>query len=106
MTASLSRTPRRWPAVPGLALLLVLVVSLGALHAAQPLHLHHGDTAGLYNEEHVLAALDSVSSDVPLPDEPPAARIDLAPIETPPPAAVAFGTAVARLADSRAPPLA
>jgi hypothetical protein len=106
MRAIESRAPRGWLARPGIALLLVVAVALCVLHTAQPLHLHHGATAGVYNEEHVLAALDSVTGDAPLPAAPPGAGIDLAPTEAPrftdaPPAAPAL-----RTTRSRAPPLA
>jgi hypothetical protein len=48
-------------------LLLVLVALAVPLEASQPLHLHEAGSAGLYNEEHVLRSLDSVSGDLPLP---------------------------------------
>lgn len=51
-------------------LLLLLVALAVPLEASQPLHLHEGGTVGLYNEEHVLASLDSVSGDLLLPDAP------------------------------------
>jgi hypothetical protein len=106
MKAIAPRTSRSSLARPGIVLLLVVAVALGVLHTAQPLHLHHGATSGVYNEEHVLAALDSATGDAPLPDAPPGAGIDLAPTETPrftdaPPAAPAL-----RTTRSRAPPLA
>jgi len=86
--------------------LLALVLALGAVHAALPLHLHHGASAGLYNEEHVLAALDSVSGDIPLPDAIPGVGIDLAPTKTAPPAIGPPIAPLVRLTASRAPPLA
>lgn len=106
MKAIASRAPRGWFAGPGIVLLLVVAVALGVLHTAQPLHLHHGATPGVYNEEHVLAALDSATGDMPLPAAPPGAGIDLAPTEATrftdaPPAAPAL-----RTTRSRAPPLA
>jgi hypothetical protein len=106
MRANASRASRGWVARPGIVLLLVAAVALGVLHTAQPLHLHHGATPGVYNEEHVLAALDSATGDVPLPAAPPGAGIDLAPTEAPrftdaPPPAPAL-----RATRSRAPPLA
>jgi hypothetical protein len=106
MRATASRASRNWLARPGIVALLVVAVALGVLHTAQPLHLHHGTTPGVYNEEHVLAALDSATGDVPLPAAPPGAGIDLAPTEAPrftdaPPAAPAL-----RTTRSRAPPLA
>ena len=106
MRAIASRAPRGWFAGPGIVLLLVVAVARGMLHTALPLHLHHGATSGAYNEEHVLAALDSAVGDAPLPAAPPDAGIDLAPTEAPrftdvPPAAPAL-----RSTRSRAPPLA
>jgi hypothetical protein len=96
-------------AAPGAALralLLIAVLALGLLHAADPPHLHDAASLGLYNEAHVLAALDSVTVDVPLPDAPPGAGIDraperasLAPRETP-------ASPAGRSPQSRAPPLA
>ena len=106
MRAIASRASRGWLGAPGIVLLLVVAVALGMLHTALPLHLHHGATSGAYNEEHVLAALDSATGDAPLPAAPPCAGIDLAPTEAPrftdaPPAAPAL-----RTTRSRAPPLA
>jgi hypothetical protein len=105
MNAIASRAARGWFAGPGIVFLLVIAVALGVLHTAQPLHLHHGATPGAYNEEHVLAALDSATGDAPLPAEPPGTGIDLAPTEAPrftdaPPATPAL-----RTTRSRAPPL-
>jgi hypothetical protein len=52
-----------------MATLLLVLVSLAApLKASQPLHVHEAGTAGLYNEEHILVTLDSLSGDLPLPD--------------------------------------
>ena len=53
------------------ALLLLLIALTVPLEASQPLHMHEGGTAGLYNEDHVLASLESVSGDLLLPDAPP-----------------------------------
>ena len=105
MRAIASRASRGWLGAPGIVLILVVAVALGVLHTAQPLHLHHGASAAAYNEEHVLAALDSATGDAPLPAAPPGAGIDLAPTEAPrftdvPPAAPAL-----RTTRSRAPPL-
>ncbi|HKA62770.1 MAG TPA: hypothetical protein VKH83_10115 [Methylomirabilota bacterium] len=52
------------------ALLLLLITLAVPLEVSQPIHLHDAGTVGLYNEEHVLASLDSVSGDLPLPDAP------------------------------------
>ena len=106
MRAIAPRASQRGLVGRGIVLLLGVAVALGVLHTALPLHLHHGATAGAYNEEHVLAALDSTAGDAPLPAEPPGAGIDLAPTEAPrftdaPPAAPAL-----RTTRSRAPPLA
>ena len=107
MRATASRGPRSWLAGSSIALLLlVAVVALGALHTALPLHLHHGATAGAYNEEHVLAALDSATGEVPLPAEPPGAGIDLAPAEAPRPSDAPPAGPALRTTRSRAPPLA
>lgn len=86
-------------------MLLVVAVALGLLHAALPLHLHHGATPGVYNEEHVLSALDSVTGDAPLPVGAPGVRIDLAPTAAPHPADTPPATPVVRNTQSRAPPL-
>lgn len=58
------RHPLRSLAVPAF---LALAVLLAGVNAAQPLELHQASSPGLYNVEHVLAALDSVSGDAPLP---------------------------------------
>ena len=106
MTASASRASRRALVCRTIVCFVVAVVALGLLLTALPVHLHHGRTAGVYNEEHVLAALDSTACDATVPAEPPGGGIDLAPTETPrftdaQPAAPAL-----RTARSRAPPLA
>ena len=101
-----SRRCRERPGGPGIAVLLALVLALGAVHAALPLHLHHGASAGLYNEEHVLAALDSVSGDIPLPAAVAGVGIDLAPTSTAPPAAGPPIAPLVRPTAPRAPPLA
>jgi hypothetical protein len=90
----------------GIVLLLVVVAALGMVHITQPLHLHHGTSAGLYNEEHILAALDSVTGDAPLPAGLPGVGIDLAPTAAPFAAGVAPAAPVVRNTQSRAPPLA
>ena len=86
--------------------LLLVVLALLTLHATQPVHVHKGITPGAYNEEHVLSSLESTTGDVPLPDQAPTVAIALiAPssvlVPLPP-----VSSAVARHADSRAPPLA
>jgi len=47
--------------------LLGLVVLAWPLEASQPVHVHDASTVGLYNEEHVLASLESLRGDAPLP---------------------------------------
>jgi hypothetical protein len=89
------------------AILVLVLASLAVpLEVSQPLHLHKAGAAGLYNEEHVLASLDSLSADAPLPATPSPVCITL----------VARASVLARdarlssplpsLAESRAPPLA
>ena len=61
------------PILQGLAALLIVACALGglALESSQPLHLHQDASTGLYNEQHVLAALLAApSAGVPLPDVP------------------------------------
>jgi len=87
-------------------LLLAVVMVLAVVHASQPVHFHRGVTPGLYNEEHVLAALDSVSGDAPLPESPSAIPADLAAGPSTLAAGARLSAPVARHADSRAPPLA
>ncbi len=85
-------------------LLLILGVALGLVDAAQPLEVHQATSAGLYNEEHVLAALDSLSGDAPLPHVlgaiwlPLAACAALLAAETP------LSATPFRYTDPRAPP--
>jgi hypothetical protein len=104
MDAPVSRRSRGW--LSACATALLLVVALAVVHTSHPQHLHHGATAGLYNEEHVLAALDSVSGDAPLPSEGPGVRLDLAGDRTPHAPGARPAAPVVRLADSRAPPRA
>jgi hypothetical protein len=62
----------------GLASLLIVACALGglALESSQPLHLHQDPNTGLYNEQHVLAALLAApSAGVPLPELPGAALL-------------------------------
>jgi hypothetical protein len=87
------------------ALLLLLIAVALPLEATQPIHLHDAGTIGIYNEEHVLASLDSVSGDLPLPDACAAVFLPhvggadrLTDFRLP--------VSVVSLADSRAPPAA
>ena len=87
-------------------ILLALVLALLTLHAGQPPHVHKATTPGAYNEEHVLASLESVVGDVPLPEQGPAIAVALstrAPVLAPD---RHFSSEFAQHADSRAPPLA
>ena len=86
------------------ALLLALVAVTQPLKASYPRHVHEAATAGLYNEDHVLASLEFLGGDGPLPDLP--AAVSLALISAA--CVVADRTLLAdrslRLAGSRAPP--
>lgn len=89
-----------------MATLLLLLVSLAVpLEASQPLHVHEAGTAGLYNEEHVLASLDSVSGDLPLPGAGSAVFVALVVSTCLLARGARLSAPVASLSDSRAPPL-
>jgi hypothetical protein len=98
-------TSQGWLAGPGTALLLVLALVLAFVRAGQPLHLHHGESSGLYNAEHVLAALDSVTGDAPLPAPVRAAQFDETAAKAQLPIGVRPAVGIACHADPRAPPL-
>ena len=103
VTARRTRPERRNPLTVHL---LLVVLALLTLHATQPVHVHKGITPGAYNEEHVLSSLESTIGDVPLPDQTETVAIALiAPSSVVVPLPL-VSSAVARLADSRAPPLA
>jgi uncharacterized membrane protein len=86
-------------------LLLVLVVVVAApLQASLPLHVHEADSAGIYNEEHVLASLDSRSADAPLSDAGPAVFVALVASACPLALGVQRAAPVPGFSDSRAPP--
>ena len=85
------------------ALLFLLIALAVPLEATQPIHLHDAGTVGLYNEEHVLASLDSVSGDLPLPDA--YAAVFLLPVGGADRlAGFRLPASVVSLTDSRAPP--
>lgn len=86
------------------ALLLALVAIALPLKTGQPRHLHQATSAGLYNEEHVLASLEFVGGDVPLPDGPPSDVVALVVFPCPAGPAERHADPVASLTDSRAPP--
>jgi len=87
-----------------ITVLLALVAIALPLKGGQPRHLHQATSAGLYNEEHVLANLEFRGGDVSLPDGPPTGFVALvvAPCLTGP--AERHADPVASLADPRAPP--
>jgi len=87
-------------------LLLVLVALAVPLEASQPLHVHEAGTAGLYNEEHVLASLDSLSGDLPLPDAGPAVFVALVASACLLAGGARLCAPALSLSDSRAPPFA
>lgn len=86
------------------ALLLALVAIALPLKAGQLRHLHQAASAGLYNEEHVLASLEFLGGDVPLPDGPPTDLVALIVVPCPAGPTARHADPVASLADSRAPP--
>ena len=90
-----------------MATLLLVLVSLAVpLEASQPLHVHEAGTAGLYNEEHVLASLDQVSGDLPMPDAGPAVFVALVASPCPLARGARLAAPSLSLSDSRAPPIA
>ncbi|HET9926789.1 MAG TPA: hypothetical protein VFS98_21925 [Methylomirabilota bacterium] len=90
-----------------MATLLLVLVSLAVpLEASPPLHVHEAGTAGLYNEEHVLASLDSLSGDLPLPDAGPAVFVALVVSACLLARGARLAAPVPSLSDSRAPPFA
>jgi hypothetical protein len=88
------------------ALLLLLVSLVMPLEASAPLHLHEAGSAGLYNQEHILWSLDSVTGDLPLPDGDSSACVALVTEACPTLGRVRLSPTVLDLAESRAPPLA
>ena len=87
-------------------MLLVLVVALGMLQAAQPLHHHRAATAGVYNEQHVLDAVESTGGDIPLAAPPAPLAGDAVAGDCPTADGPRCSSSIPRHADSRAPPLA
>jgi hypothetical protein len=98
-----SRRGARAAMVP---LLLVLVALAVPLETSQPLHLHEAGNAGLYNQEHVLRSLDSVSADVPLPAAPFTVFIALVTDACLTAGGARLSAPALDLSGSRAPPLA
>jgi hypothetical protein len=87
-------------------LLLVLISFAVPLEASQPLHIHEAGSAGLYNEEHVLASLDSLSGDLPLADAGAGVFVALVVSACLLARGARPSAPVPTLSDSRAPPLA
>jgi hypothetical protein len=87
-------------------LLLVLVALAVPLEASQPLHIHEAATAGLYNEEHVLATLDSLSGDLPLPGAGSTVFVAVVASACLLTGGARLSAPVPSLSDSRAPPFA
>jgi hypothetical protein len=90
--------------IVSLALLLALVAIALPLEAGQLRHLHQASSAGLYNEEHVLASLEFLGGEVPLPGGPPGDFVALVTAPCAPGSVERHADPVASLADSRAPP--
>jgi hypothetical protein len=86
------------------ALLLALVAITLPLKASQTRHLHQAATAGLYNEDHVLASLEFLGGDGPLPELPAAVSLVLVVTACALAGGARPATAPLRLAGSRAPP--
>jgi len=86
--------------------LLIALVSIALpLKSSLPRHLHESASLGVYNEEHVLAGLEFLGGDVPLPDAPPAVFAALVATPCAPAFDHSHDTPLGGLADSRAPPL-
>jgi hypothetical protein len=95
------------PRVPALAIYALVAFAALALpiQASEPIHVHHGEAAVLYNAECPLAALAAFHGLAPLPSAPVSVSFGLAvgaallhavtPVVAPP----------VRFIDSRAPPL-
>jgi hypothetical protein len=86
------------------ALLFALAVVTLPLKASHPRHVHDAASAGLYNEDHVLASLEFLGGDGPLPDRPAAATLALIAAACGLPRRARPAVPARRLAGSRAPP--
>jgi hypothetical protein len=86
------------------ALLLALVAITLPLKGSHPRHLHEASTAGLYNEDHVLASLEFLGGDGPLPELPAAGSLILVVAACALATRARPGAPPVRLAGSRAPP--
>ena len=93
----------------GLTVRVALVVLMAAalvLSGAHVVHVHAAETAGLYNEQHVLESTAGLSSDAPVPSAPAAHVVAIVAAAAQPAAPVAPPAPAPRCADSRAPPTA
>jgi hypothetical protein len=86
------------------ALLLALVAVTLPVKASYPRHVHEASTAGLYNEDHVLASLEFLGGDGPLPDLPAAVSLALITAACARARRIRPAAPALRLAGSRAPP--
>jgi len=86
------------------ALLLALVAVTVPLKASYSRHVHEASTAGVYNEDHVLASLEFLGGDGPLPDLPTAVALALITAACARPRRGRPGAPALRLDGSRAPP--
>ncbi|HJR04106.1 MAG TPA: hypothetical protein VKA83_20870 [Methylomirabilota bacterium] len=86
------------------ALLLALVAVTLPIKANYPRHLHEASTAGVYNADHVLASLEFLGGDGPLPDLPTAVSLALITAACALPRRGRPAAPALRLADCRAPP--
>jgi hypothetical protein len=87
-----------------LALLLALVAVALPLRIGLARHVHQATSAGLYNEEHVLASLEFRGGDAPLPARPPSELVALVVGAWAPAPADRLADPVSSRTDSRAPP--
>jgi hypothetical protein len=88
------------------SLLLALVSLVVPLETSQVPHVHEAGTTGIYNEEHVLASLDSLLGDLPLPGAGSAAFVTLVASACLLAGGARLSAPALSLSDSRAPPSA
>jgi hypothetical protein len=86
------------------ALLLALVAVTLPIKASYPRHVHEASTVGVYNADHVLASLEFLGGDGPLPDLPTAVSLALITAACALPRRGRPAAPALRLAGSRAPP--
>lgn len=89
-----------------LAAWLALAVAALLLGECQPLHVHAGQSVGLYNESHVLASLATLNGDASLPGPIHSAWLGPSLACALPAPRAAVPDSVGSGEDSRAPPLA